>query len=98
MEFLEKYGISKEAILELKEMYNEGIINFIIKNPIFISEKCEYLKQHNYYIYPILKSNIKIFLESLTALKGKVNKMNEKNYSRKQIQMILMDEKIYNII
>ena len=98
MNYLKKYGIKKEEIQELREMYNDGIIRFITENELFISEKCEYLKEQNYYIYPILKNNIKIFLEIMPALKNKIKKMKERQYSNKQIQMILMDEKIYDRI
>lgn len=98
MNYLKKYGITQEEILELKEMYNDGIICFLKENKIFIIEKCEYLKQYNYYIGPILKNNIKIFLETTATLKNKIEKMKNENYSNKAIQMILMDEKIYDEI
>lgn len=95
MNYLEKYGISQEEILELKEVYNENIIKFIKENEIFISEKLEYLKKQNYNIYPVLKNNIRVFLESMSELKRKITIMREKRFSNNEIQMILMDEQLY---
>lgn len=95
MNYFKKYGITQEEILELKERYNENIIKFISKNEIFINEKLEYLNKEKYIIYPILKNNIRIFLEMTSVLKKKVAIMEERGFSKKQIQMILMDEKLY---
>ena len=50
MNYLKKYGITQEEIIELKEIYNENIIKFIKENEIFITEKLEYLKKENYII------------------------------------------------
>lgn len=98
MNYLKKYGITQEEILELKEIYNENIINFISKNEIFITEKLKYLKNEGYIIYPILKNNIRIFLEMMSVLKKKMIIMEEKGFSKKQIQMVLIDEKLYSNI
>lgn len=98
MNYLKKYGITQEEITELKEIYNENIIKFIKENEIFITEKLEYLKHENYIIYPILKNNIRIFLELISELKRKVKIMKEKGFSKKQIQMILIDERLYSKI
>ena len=98
MNYLKKYGITEEEILELKEMYNENIIKFIEENELFITEKLEYLKNEEYIIYPILKNNIRIFLEMTYVLKRKIANMNEKGFSKKQIQMVLIDEKLYEKI
>ena len=98
MNYLKKYGITQEEIAELKEMYNEHIINFIKENKVFITEKLEYLKNENYIIYPILKNNIRIFLEIIQELERKIAIMKERGFSHKQIQMILIDEKLYSKI
>ena len=98
MNYLKKYGITQEEITELEEIYNENIIKFIKENEIFITEKLEYLKNENYIIYPILKNNIRIFLELMYVLKGKIKIMKEKGFSKKHIQMILMDERLYSDI
>lgn len=95
MNYLKKYDITQEEILELKEVYNENIIKFIKENEIFISEKLEYLKKQNYNIYPVLKNNIRVFLESMSELKRKITIMREKRFSNNEIQMILMDEQLY---
>lgn len=95
MNYLKKYGITQEEILELKEVYNENIIKFIKENEIFISEKLEYLKKQNYNIYPVLKNNIRVFLESMSELKRKITIMREKRFSNNEIQMILIDEQLY---
>lgn len=98
MNYLKKYGITQEEIIELEEVYNENIIKFIKENEMFITEKLEYLKKENYIIYPILKNNIRIFLEMMSVLQKKIAIMEEKGFSKKYIQMILMDEKLYSDI
>ncbi len=98
MNYLKKYGITQEEIMELEEVYNENIIKFIKENDMFITEKLEYLKKENYIIYPILKNNIRIFLEMMSVLERKIATMKEKGFSKKHIQMILMDEKLYSDI
>lgn len=98
MEYLKKYNISQEEIEELKEYFNEGIIDFMKTQREFIAEKCEYLLNKNFLLYPILKNNIKIFLETIIPLKIKVKKMENKGYSKKTIQMILINEELYDKI
>ena len=96
MNYLKKYNISEEEINDLKERYNDNIIKFLNENEIFIEEKLEFLKNENYIIYPILENNIKIFLEIMPELERKIEEMKSKNFSKKQIQMILMDEELYD--
>lgn len=98
MNYLKYYDISEEEIKELKDRFNERIINFLEENEIFIREKLDFLKKQNYKIYPILENNIKIFLEIMPELEKKMKKMEEKNLSKKQIQMILMNEILYDKI
>ena len=98
MNYLRKYGITQEEIIELEERYNENIIKFIKEKEMFITEKIEYLKKEKYIIYTILKNNIRIFLELMYVLKGKIKIMKEKGFSKKHIQMILMDERLYSDI
>ncbi len=98
MNYLKKYGFTREEIIELKDIFNENIIKFLEENEIFITEKLEYLKNENYIIYPILRSNIRIFLETMPVLKRKIKTMQEKNFTKKHIQMILIDEKLYSKI
>lgn len=98
MNYLKEYNISEEEIKELQDRFNEGIIKFLKENDIFIREKLDFLKEQNYKIYPILENNIKIFLEIMPELERKIKKMEEKNFSKKQIQMILMNEILYDKI
>ncbi len=98
MEYLKKYGIKDEQIFELKERYNENIINFLIQNKMFIIEKLDYLKKENYIIYSILYNNIKIFLETMPSLMEKIEIMEKHGFSKKQIQVVLMNEKFYSKI
>lgn len=98
MLYLEDYGVTEKEIDELKELYNDSIINFLTEEEIFIKDKIDYLIENGYMVYPILKNNIKIFLETLPALEKKINQMKEKGYSRKAIQMILIDQKLYDDI
>ncbi len=96
MEYLKDYGISEIQIKELKERYNNGIVKFLVEEEEFITEKLEYLQNKKYFIFPILKNNIKIFLETTKPLEEKVKNMEKKGYSAKMIQMILIDEKRYD--
>ena len=98
MNYLKEYGITQEEIEYLKDRFNDNIIEFFIENEEFIKEKLNYLKDKGYIIYPIIQENIKIFLEILPALEMKINRMEEMKYSKKQIQMILMDENLYSNI
>ena len=98
MKYLKEYNISEEEIKELQDRFNEGIIKFLQENDIFVREKLDFLKEKNYKIYLILENNIKIFLETLPELERKIKKMEEKNFSKKQIQMILMNEILYDKI
>jgi len=96
MKYLKEYGISEKQIKELKERYNDGIIEFLTNEEIFVKQTLDYLKEKNFLIYPILENNIKIFLETTVALKNKIKKMEEKGYSNKTIQMMLINEELYN--
>ena len=98
MDYLKKYNITAEEIEEIKDRYNEGIINFMTQEKDFIIQKLEYLKEKQYMIMPILLNNIKIFLEEMRPLKQKVKKMEEKGYSKKSMQMVLMNEHMYDNI
>ena len=72
MEYFEKYGVSKQQIMDLKEKYNEGIIEFLTDEEIFVKQTLNFLKEKNLKIYPILNNNIKVFLETTVALKNKI--------------------------
>lgn len=98
MEYLKKYDLNELQIKELEDKYNDRIIKFINSESEFISEKLEYLKQKDYIIFPILENNIRIVLEEMYYLQNKMQKMKEKGYSKKVIQMILMDEQLYDKI
>lgn len=96
MEYLKEYNISEQEIKDLKNKYNDGIINFLSTEKDFLIEKLEYLKEKGFVIFPIISNNIKIFLEEIEPLKRKVKKLEEKGYSKKAIQMVLIDENLYN--
>ena len=98
MKYLKKYGITEDEIKELEDFYNENIIKFLKENEIFITEKLEYLKNERYNIYPILRDNIKVFLEIITEMERKIEKMKEKNFSKKEIQAVLENERLYDRI
>lgn len=98
MKYLKKYGITEDEIKELEDFYNENIIKFLKENEIFITEKLEYLKNERYNIYPILRDNIKVFLEIITEMERKIERMKEKNFSKKEIQAVLENERLYDRI
>lgn len=98
MKYFKKYGITEDEIKELEDFYNENIIKFLKENEIFITEKLDYLKEEGYNIYPILRDNIKVFLEIITAMERKIEKMKEKNFSKKEIQAVLENERLYDRI
>ncbi len=90
MNYLLNYGFTKEQIKELKDRYNESIIEFISDNENFIVEKIEYLRQEGITkVYELMMENIRIFLETTVALKEKMKKIKEKNLSAKSAFMIL---------
>lgn len=91
MEYLEKYGVTKEEIDKLKERFNEGIIEFLTNNEIFIEQTIEYLySQGIKCIYLLMINNIQIFLETKVALQEKVDMLKEQGISRKEIQLKLL--------
>ena len=97
--------MSNSMLITLEDFSNLQNVKFIYQgkeildeNDIFIREKLDFLKEQNYKIYPILENNIKIFLEIMPELERKIKKMEEKNFSKKQIQMILMNEILYDKI
>lgn len=90
MKYLKNYGISEDQIKELKEIYNDGIIKFLTEEKDFVVEKLEYLQNKGYYIFPILRNNIKIFLETMKPLEEKIRNMEKKGYTTKMIQMVLI--------
>lgn len=96
MEYLEKYNISKEQIEEIKDRYNDGIIDFLCEEEEFIIKKIEYLRNKEFSIYPILVNNIKIFLEEIKPLDKKIEKMEAKGYKKEKIQMILNSWQLYD--
>ncbi len=96
MKYLKKYGISEQEIVDLKEKYNDGIIEFLTNEEIFVKQTLDFLKEKDFLIYPILENNIKVFLETTVALKNKIKKLEEKGLSKKAIQMILINEELYN--
>ena len=98
MEYFKQYGITKEEIKELEDVYNEGIIKFLKENKMFVTEKLEYLQEGEYNIYPILRNNIKVFLEIITEMERKIEKMKEKKFSKKEIQAVLENERLYDRI
>ncbi len=98
MKYFKKYGITEDEIKELEDFYNENIIKFLKENEIFITEKLDYLKEEGYNIYPILRDNIKVFLEIITAMERKIETMKEKNFSKKEIQAVLENERLYDRI
>ena len=78
MEYFEKYGVNNQQINELKEKYNEGIIEFLTNEEIFVKQTLDFLKKKNFLIYPILENNIKIFLETTVALQKKLKEWKKK--------------------
>ena len=98
MNYLEEYGVSREQIEQLRETLNEEIVKFITLNETFVRKKLDYLKDGGFIIYPIIEYNIRIKLETPDPLKKKIKKMETLKYSKKQIQIILMDEKLYSKI
>jgi len=93
MNYLKKFGISSKQINELKEKYNEGIIEFITNNEIFVIDIIKYLYSENItYIYLLMNNNIKIFLETKISLQKKINKMKKDGFSVKAMVMKLIED------
>ena len=99
MEYLKYYNISEEQIVQLKEMYNEGIIGFLSENREFIEEKLNILQKEGFIVlYEMLENNIKIFLETTVSLREKIQKKKKKKLNKKVMQMILLTTELYDKI
>ena len=93
MEYLKKYGLTREEIEKIKQKYSKEIIKFIVKNEIFVTDTIEYLYSKNIKcIYLLMINNIKLFLETKIALQEKIRQMEIKGYKTKIIQMALLQE------
>ncbi len=94
MEYLKEYGVTDEQIERLKDRYNDGIIEFIEENEIFITNTIKYLYSEDIRcIYLLMINNIKIFLETPISLKRTIDEMKENKLSRKEIQLRLLQER-----
>ena len=94
MEYLQKYGITKEQIDNLKDRYNDGIIKFIEENESFITSIVDYLYEEDIKcIYLLMINNIKIFLETPIFLKRSIEEMKKNGLNRKEIQLKLLQER-----
>lgn len=99
MEYLKKYDITDIQIQNLKDKYNEGIVSFFENNGEIIEEKLNYLQNEKIVLlYEVIYNNIKIILEEIIELKRKINKMKLQNISIKAMNMILIDENLYDMI
>ncbi len=96
LDYMIKYDISKDEIFELENLFNENIINFLNENEDFIEEKLDYLKKNKYIIYPIIKNNLKVFLENFNVLEEKIEKLEKLGYTHKSIQIILISQELYD--
>jgi len=99
MNYLKNNNLTDEQIKKLKDKYNDGIINFLSENEEFIKDKINYLKKEGFVLlYEMLEQNIKIFLETTSPLKKKVEKMKRNNMTVKAMQMVLLSTEIYDRI
>ena len=99
MDYLKKYDITQEQIRSLKDRYSTEIIDFFEKNSDFIEEKLKLLQNEKFVLlYDMLYNNIKIFLEELFSLKEKIEIMKKQNISLKAMNMILIEEELYDKI
>lgn len=97
MEYLKRYNISEEQIIQLKERYNEGIIEFLSENREFIEEKLNILQKDGFVLlYEMLENNVKIFLETTISLEEKIQKMKQRKLNKKVMQMILLTTELYD--
>lgn len=91
MEYLKKYGLKEEEIQNIKEKYNDWIIEFIEKNEEFVTETIDYLYSEGIkVIYYLMINNIQIFLETKVALKEKIENFKAQGLTIKKIQMKLL--------
>lgn len=94
MEYLKKYGLTKEQIAKIENKYNESILKFIKENENFIDNTVKYLYSENIKcIYLLMINNIKIFLETQIALKRKIEEFKKEGLNVKEIQMKLLQER-----
>ncbi len=94
MDYLKKYGLTEEQIANLKDRYNDGIINFLEENNVFVINTIEYLYSENIKcIYLLMINNIKIFLETKVALERRIKEMKKNGMDKKKIQLELLQER-----
>ncbi len=94
MDYLKKYGLTQEQIANLKDRYNDGIINFLEENNVFVINTIEYLYSENIKcIYLLMINNIKIFLETKVALERRIKEMKKNGMDKKKIQLELLQER-----
>ncbi len=94
MDYLKKYGLTEEQITNLKDRYNDGIINFLEENNVFVINIIEYLYSEEIKcIYLLMINNIKIFLETKVALERRIKEMKRKGMDNKKIQLELLKER-----
>lgn len=99
MEFLKEYDITENQIQKIKDRYNTKIVDFIEENSEFIEEKLDYLQKEKFVLlYEVIYNNIKIFLEEISELKRKIEIMKQQNFSIKAMNMVLIEEDLYDMI
>ena len=99
MEYLKKYDITDAQIQNIRDRFNSGIIDFLEENDEFIEEKLNYLQKEKFVLlYEVMYNNVKIFLEEISELESKVEKMKEQRISLKAMNMILIEENLYDCI
>ena len=99
MEYLKKYDITDTQIQNIRDRFNCGIIGFLEENDEFIEEKLIYLQKEKFVLlYEVMYNNVKIFLEEISELENKVEKMKKQKISLKAMNMILIEENLYDCI
>lgn len=80
MNFLEKYGLSKEEILKLERSYSKALLNNIFYKKIMFDLLLDYFQCHNFDLKTLLFNRLDLFLLIIKKLKIELVSMMRRNY------------------
>ncbi len=77
MNFLEKYGLSKEEILKLERSYSKALLNNIFYKKDNVCLLLDYFQGHNFDLKTLLFNRLDLFLIDYQKIKNRISKYDE---------------------
>lgn len=77
MNFLEKYGLSKEEILKLEHSYSKPLLNNIFYKKDNVCLLLDYFQAHNFDLKTLLFNRLDLFLIDYQKIKNRISKYDE---------------------